>query len=584
MTTTEKNYLIVELKSNFLNKNENKSQSVKLNDTLLHPLFEAGELIKDEKDNNEFSKWRLVELPHTSDKFNTLEDERKYLWEAAHSFIKKQGDENIEFVEPDISHKFEGDFDHSIDKINVDDKETEYCSWTSEKYLPFWGDTPNEDEFAWHLTDEKTGLASHRDIKPTSYESGSDFVVRIAHIDTGYWPVHESLPLHLLPCLGYDFRDNKKLATDVDEHGGILKNHGHGTGTLGILAGKKVIFKNDEGRVIYEDFVGAAPFAEVVPFRISNSVVILKTRRLGKALKAAIDRECHVVSMSLGGVASRFWAKMINEAYENGITLVTASGDNFSNLPVISTVYPARFNRVISACGVTYNNTPYWDEKYGANKPAVMEGNWGPKYKMKTAVTAYTPNIPWAVIGTQYKFRRTGGGTSAATPQIAATAALFLQKNHTKLKQEGYLPWQIVEATRNAIFDGANKNISEFKFVGQGILNATKTLNEVSIKPKDQLKKTSSAKSIFPFLLLISHLDRSKSMNELNKVQISMFNLEIAQLMNNSVFDELDFDPEEISDEEFFEKMNDSKLINKIKEKILNSSVASDQLRDLITK
>jgi hypothetical protein len=57
-----------------------------------------------------------------------------------------------------------------------------------------------------------------------------------------------------------------------------------------------------------------------------------------------------------------------------------------------------------------------------------MAGNYGPNSKMDTALAAYTPNMPWAEINCPTIVDMDGAGTSAATPQIAAAAALWLQK------------------------------------------------------------------------------------------------------------------------------------------------------------
>jgi hypothetical protein len=54
----------------------------------------------------------------------------------------------------------------------------------------------------------------------------------------------------------------------------IFTNLGHGTGTLGILAGAKV-----DGAPL-----GGAPFADVIPIRVANSVVLFENSAIAKAL------------------------------------------------------------------------------------------------------------------------------------------------------------------------------------------------------------------------------------------------------------------------------------------------------------
>ncbi len=53
---------------------------------------------------------------------------------------------------------------------------------------------------------------------------------------------------------------------------------------------------------------------------------------------------------------------------------------------------------------------------------------------MKTALGAYTPNVPWAEIDCAKIVDMDGSGTSAATPQIAAAAALWLAEHWNVVK------------------------------------------------------------------------------------------------------------------------------------------------------
>ncbi|WP_182864694.1 S8 family serine peptidase [Rhodopirellula sp. JC639] len=358
-------------------------------------------------------------------------------------------------------------------------------------------------QFAWHLGDAYSQLASAR------AQIGSDpAVVRIAHLDTGYDPEHQTFQNEFVERhLQRNFVDGG-APDDARDPGntGPLRNPGHGTATLALLAGGPFQFRGSGYQ--FEGLLGGAPQTHIVPLRVGNSVVQLTTSSVARAIHYAAKlcdeaETCvHVISMSMGGVASQAWADAVNQAYEAGIIYVAAAGNNFSagffGVPTHQIVYPARFRRVIAACGVMADRTPYDDLGFGT-----MQGNWGPRSAMATAMSAYTPNMPWARIGCNELVSMDGAGTSAATPQIAAAAALYLQLHADELfdPQKYPEPWMRVEAVRRALFMSADKSADggSRKRLGNGILQALKAL---SIAPAGSttLRKTATDSAGFPFL------------------------------------------------------------------------------------
>src|SRR5690606_18743544 len=149
------------------------------------------------------------------------------------------------------------------------------------------------------------------------------------------------------------------------------------------------------------------------------------------------------VSLSMGGAPSASWATAVNAAYDAGIAIVSAAGNNFNGLPTRHVVYPARFGRVIAACGVTYDMEPYF-----TLKPGEMQGCFGPARHMKKALAAFTPNMPWANTAAD-NISFDGAGTSCAVPQIAAAVAVYYRKHFDRLQK--LRPWQRVEAVRHAL-------------------------------------------------------------------------------------------------------------------------------------
>lgn len=358
-------------------------------------------------------------------------------------------------------------------------------------------------------------------------------IIRIAHLDTGYDAQHKSTPEFLADkALHRNFVDEDR-PTDATDRPTALINpmFGHGTGTLSILAGRDLDGSNGES-------FGAAGKLSVVPIRVANWVVLFRNSAIARAfdyVHALCDNEetrVHVLSMSMGGIASAAWADGVNALYERGVVVVTAAGNNFGNLPTRFIVYPARFNRVIAACGVMADGRPYADLPIDK-----MAGCYGPPSKDATALAAFTPNVPWAKFGCPDTIDQDGGGTSAATPQIAAAAALWMQ--HNKAALEGYAEdWMRVEATRKALFDSAlPPDAHQIGRLGKGILQGNAALARAPAIAAE-LRKTTTDSVSFPLLKVLTGLGMAAApsperqrMLELEALQISQRSHEIERLL-----------------------------------------------------
>lgn len=355
----------------------------------------------------------------------------------------------------------------------------------------------------WHVSDDYSQLGAARD-----RVKFSDPRTRIAHIDTGYDRKHAARPERILEQLEKNFVDGDDDPNSSQDPGrnAVLDNSGHGTGTIGILAGRKVSgFANQ--------YLGGAPEADILPLRIANRVVLFHTSAFAQALQYAVSQRCDVVTLSMGGLPSRTWSEAVNDAYDAGVCIVAAAGNNYDHLPTRHVVYPARYHRTIAACGVMANGKAYDD--LGIK---TMEGNFGPESCMTAAVAAYTPNIPWPVFGCETTIRLNGEGTSSATPQIAAAAALWYEKNKSVLPRD----WRRVEAVRNALFRSARKGDAER--LGNGTLRARAALG---VAPALNLAKTAPDSDSFAFLRVLTGLGLKVADVPARE---AMFNLELTQL------------------------------------------------------
>lgn len=351
---------------------------------------------------------------------------------------------------------------------------------------------------AWHLGDDYSGLAAARARVPDSAQAR----VTVAHLDTGYDPQHSARPRNVWTDKERNFTDegdDPNSAVDITPDGLRLLNRGHGTGTIGILAGGEMALPGG-GSIL----LGGAPGVRVLPIRIGNSVVRFSTSSMVKGFAHALENKVQVLSMSMGGLASVALADAVNRCYEAGIVLVSAAGNFLPNVPSPrSIVYPARMRRVLAATGVMADGRPYFGQELQA-----MQGCHGPDSKMETAIAGWTPNIPWPELGCADTIDEDGQGTSAATPQVAAAAALWIARYFDELEDYPE-PWMRGEAARQALLLGAWKTTPRLNeaqvrnMLGGGALNALGALDQPPL-PVPQLQRQPVASAAWDWLKLIT--------------------------------------------------------------------------------
>jgi len=416
------------------------------------------------------------------------DDDTSNGWDRAYDLYDKlQSTKGIDFLEPDTISRI-----YSIGDESALNNRSEFLEKYPNPIHPNYDFL--ENPFIWHLADRYSQLRSAFNEIRKEFVGGEPNETQrqafplICHIDTGIMSNHPALPkfYDAIKSRSFTRLGSKQDATDTNSPISIVEQQGHGQGTISILAGDKVNLSETGNQ--FTGYYGAFPFARVMSLKISESVVLLSGSKFARALRYAVDQGADVVTMSMAGAPSRSMVKAINYAYDNGVVVVSAAGNSWTKggkklLPK-KTMYPARLNRVIGVTGATLDHTPYlieanedWERRSRSPGGSTMQTCYGPASANRTNIAAYTPNVQWASPLTDGTwFDKSGGGTSSATPQVAAAAAMWLYKHRESLAE--IKGWRRAELTRQALFQSAvgSDKLEYDEVFGRGMLKAQECL------------------------------------------------------------------------------------------------------------
>lgn len=268
----------------------------------------------------------------------------------------------------------------------------------------------------WHLRD--IGAAP---LPPGSMGAG----VRIGHPDTGATPHPELGQGRIRVDLGKNFLEAGPPIDPLDE----LGQPGHGTATASLM-----ISPAEAQLPGFRPVLGLAPDAEVVPIRVTNTVVILTWQsRLARAIEHAVASGCRVISMSLGGLGGSRLRRALRAARRSGAILVAAAGNY-----VQFVVWPAAYPEVIGVAATGPGRAPWWGSSKG---PAVDI----------TAPGAEIDVARWDDdLGEKRPTVGPGDGTSFATALVASAAALWLSRHRDEIERR-YQPVEVHDAFRTVL-------------------------------------------------------------------------------------------------------------------------------------
>ncbi|MFH1401198.1 MAG: S8 family serine peptidase [Nanoarchaeota archaeon] len=254
--------------------------------------------------------------------------------------------------------------------------------------------------------------------------------------------------------IGYDFVSNTIGCVDTDcsvPDGDVLDGMGHGTMASGIIGARH----NGEG------IQGVCPNCKIMPiracFKTSNQYTdsaVCGTFSLAQSIYYATDMGADVISMSLGLTSDSTTLRgAIAYAESRGVVVVASAGNSNVQTPN----YPSAYSTVLAVA-----STDNRDMKAASSN----FGTW-------IDVSAPGVHILTTTLDTLGGYAYFGG-TSAAAPHVAGTAALVLSRN------QGLTPLQV-----RTIIKGSTENINALNpsyagLLGTGRLNAHKALCLVS--------------------------------------------------------------------------------------------------------
>lgn len=221
----------------------------------------------------------------------------------------------------------------------------------------------------------------------------------IGHPDTG-WAAHPELDV---AALDLDRQWNTLTDTaDATDPQTFVAFNGHGTATATVMV---------SGGNPPDGVMGIAQGARVLPIRCIESVVLVLDVEVARAIWYASEQNVDVISMSLGGYPAPWLEGVMAHAIREKNIIFCAAAGNVS--PAV--VYPAAYPDCIAVAGTTPSDRPWNKSSYGP------------------PVTISAPaHLVW--VGDFDENRapvpvKAGSGTSFAAPQVAAAAALWLERH-----------------------------------------------------------------------------------------------------------------------------------------------------------
>jgi subtilisin family serine protease len=220
--------------------------------------------------------------------------------------------------------------------------------------------------------------------------------ILVGVVDSGIQPNHPDLQINILG--GENFVPDRSGVVDATRW---ADDNGHGTHVAGTIAAL------DNGIGV----VGVAPEARLFAAKVLDNRANGYASAVADGIAACTAKGVHVINMSLGGGKSDLVYLAVLDAYNRGIVLVAAAGNDGSGF---SLRYPAQHSETIAVTAVD-SSFRFWSYS-----------NWG------AAVDYTAPGVNVLSTSNNGGYK-TLTGTSMAAPHVSGAVALALSAGFTQL-------------------------------------------------------------------------------------------------------------------------------------------------------
>lgn len=390
------------------------------------------------------------------------------------AYLDDDSDICAEYDLKDVEFILETKAENTAEKDGMTPYKTFYEATTSEDVwatVDKLSDNENilsaEPDFVWEKTDTTTVAATDEEINaethfpcmdvtgvwkdcfdPAKKEAPGKGTV-VAVIDTGVDYTHKDLADNIwvnegeIPGNGIDddgngYVDDVHGVDFVDGDSDPMDEHGHGTHVAGIIA---MTPGNGGG-------VGVAYGAKIMCVRAGQANGSFASSDIAKAIKYAADNGADVINMSFGGTGRSYLVESaLQDAFPSCVLVAAAGNDGLptndakqAGYLFTEDIYPAGYKYVIGVMATDNNKSlayfSNWDFKEGS----------GCEYEMAAPGVGIYSTLP----GNRYAC---WSGTSMATPNVAAAAAILRSKYTDKSKYSSrYIMGQLCSATTSRAY------------------------------------------------------------------------------------------------------------------------------------